>query len=40
MAPVAAADLREVKDQIAVYRNEIVAALDFLFLGVSTITGA
>jgi toxin CcdB len=34
MAPVAAADLRGVKDQITTYRNEIVAALDFLFLGV------
>lgn len=34
MAPVAAADLRTVKDQLTSYRNEIVAALDFLFLGV------
>jgi toxin CcdB len=34
MAPVAIADLREVKDRLAPYRNEIVAALDFLFLGV------
>lgn len=34
MAPVAIADLREVKDQLATYRNDIVAALDFLFLGV------
>ena len=34
MAPVAVTDLREKKDQLAAYRNEIVAALDFLFLGV------
>ena len=34
MAPVGIADLRGVKDQLASYRNEIVAALDFLFLGV------
>jgi len=34
MAPVAIADLRGVKDQLLRYRDEIVAALDFLFLGV------
>lgn len=34
MAPMASADLRGVKDQLVSYRNEIVAALDFLFLGV------
>jgi toxin CcdB len=34
MAPIGIADLRGVKDQLAPYRNEIVAALDFLFLGV------
>jgi len=34
MAPVGIADLRSVKDQLGSYRNEIVAALDFLFLGV------
>jgi toxin CcdB len=34
MAPVGIADLRNVKDQLTSYRNEIVAALDFLFLGV------
>jgi hypothetical protein len=31
---VAAADLRNLRDQLARYRNEIVAALDNLFLGV------
>ena len=34
MAPVASADLRNVKDQLVSYRDDIVAALDFLFLGV------
>jgi hypothetical protein len=34
MAPVGIVDLRGVKDQLMAYRNEIVAALDFLFLGV------
>ncbi len=34
MAPVAVTDLRTTKDQLGSYRNEIVAALDFLFLGV------
>jgi toxin CcdB len=34
MAPVAVTDLRAMKDQLGSYRNEIVAALDFLFLGV------
>jgi toxin CcdB len=34
MAPVGIADLRGVKDQLGSYRDEIVAALDFLFLGV------
>ena len=34
MAPIAITDLRDKKDQLASYRNEIVAALDFLFLGV------
>lgn len=34
MAPVGFADLRGVKDQLLPYRNEIVAAIDFLFLGV------
>jgi toxin CcdB len=34
MAPVGITDLRGVKDQLGPYRNEIVAALDFLFLGV------
>jgi toxin CcdB len=34
MAPLAVTDLREKKDQLAAYRNEIAAALDFLFLGV------
>jgi len=33
MAPVGIADLHGVKDQLVPYRNEIVAALDFLFLG-------
>jgi hypothetical protein len=34
MAPVAVTDLRTTKDQLGSYRNEIAAALDFLFLGV------
>lgn len=34
MAPVGIADLHGVKDQLQPYRNDIVAALDFLFLGV------
>jgi CcdB protein len=34
MTQVSAADLRETKDQLVSYRNEIVAALDFPFLGV------
>jgi toxin CcdB len=34
MAPVGIADLRGVKDQLLLYRDDIVAALDFLFLGV------
>jgi hypothetical protein len=34
MAPVGVAELRGVKDQLMGYRNDIVAALDFLFLGV------
>ena len=31
---VPAADLRAIKDSLSAYRNEIVAALDLLFLGV------
>lgn len=34
MAPVGIVDLRGVKDQLLPYRDEIVAALDFLFLGI------
>ena len=34
MAPVGVAVLRGVKDQLMGYQNDIVAALDFLFLGV------
>jgi len=34
MTPVEIADLDGVKDHLTPYRNEIVAALDFLFLGV------
>lgn len=34
MVPVTAADLRAAKDSLSGYRNEIVAALDLLFLGV------
>lgn len=34
MTAVRAEDLRELRGQLAPYRDEIVAALDFLFLGV------
>jgi toxin CcdB len=34
LTPVYAADLRAAKDDLTPYRNEIVAALDLLFLGV------
>jgi hypothetical protein len=34
MAPVGITELRSVKDNLMAFRNEIVAALDFLFLGV------
>jgi toxin CcdB len=34
MAPMGVTELRGVKDQLLGYRNDIVAALDFLFLGV------
>jgi len=34
MTAVRAEDLRELRGQLASYRDEIVAALDFLFLGV------
>jgi toxin CcdB len=34
MTAVRAADLRAMRDQLASYRTEIVAALDYLFLGV------
>ena len=34
MAPIAITDLRGVKDELGAYRNDIVAVLDFLFLGV------
>jgi toxin CcdB len=34
LAAVPAAELRAVKDSLSTYRNEIVAALDLLFLGV------
>jgi toxin CcdB len=34
LATVAVADLRDRKGGLASYRNEIVAALDYLFLGV------
>ena len=33
MAPVGMTDLRGAKDQLGSYRDEIIAALDFLFLG-------
>lgn len=34
LAAVPAADLRELRGQLTPYRDEIVAALDYLFLGV------
>ena len=34
LTAVPAAELRAVKDNLSIYRNEIVAALDLLFLGV------
>ena len=34
LAAVPAGDLRELRGQLAPYRNEIIAALDYLFLGV------
>ncbi len=34
LAAVPAVDLRAVKDSLSTYRNEIIAALDLLFLGV------
>jgi toxin CcdB len=34
MTAVSASDLRVMRDQLASYRAEIVAALDYLFLGV------
>jgi len=34
MTAIAATDLRAVKDRLTAYRENIVAALDFLFLGV------
>jgi toxin CcdB len=34
MAAVAAADLRELRGQLRLYRDAIIAALDYLFLGV------
>lgn len=34
LVPMSAADLRTAKDSLTIYRNEIVAALDLLFLGV------
>ncbi len=34
MAAITAADLREVRGHLAAYRDAIVAALDYLFLGV------
>jgi toxin CcdB len=34
MAAVSAADLRAMRDRLTAYRNEIVAALDYLFLDV------
>jgi toxin CcdB len=34
MAAIAAADLRESRGQLLAYRDAIVAALDYLFLGV------
>ena len=34
LTTIVAADLRESRDQLSAHRNEIVAALDYLFLGV------
>jgi hypothetical protein len=34
MTAISAADLRAVKDRLTAYREDIVAALDYLFLGV------
>ncbi|HEU0030805.1 MAG TPA: CcdB family protein [Kofleriaceae bacterium] len=34
LTAVAVADLRDMRDQLKSYRDEIVAALDYLFLGV------
>jgi hypothetical protein len=34
MTAVAAADLHDVRDELTSHRNNIVAALDYLFLGV------
>jgi toxin CcdB len=34
MTAIAATDLRTVKERVAAYRADIVAALDYLFLGV------
>jgi toxin CcdB len=34
MTAVAAADLRDVRDELTSHRNDIIAALDYLFLGV------
>lgn len=34
MAAIAAADLREVRGHLVAYRDAIIAALDYLFLGV------
>ena len=34
LAAVPAADLRAAKDSLSTYRNEIIDALDLLFLGV------
>ena len=34
LTAVPAAELRAIKDSLSVYRNEIVAAIDLLFLGV------
>ena len=34
MAAISATDLRVVKDRLTAYRAEVVAALDFLFLGI------
>ncbi len=34
MTAIAATDLRVLKDRLTAYRGEIVAALDYLFLGV------